>query len=163
MVQGESQHAGMADKLTDILTYLISAALAFAVIAFAAYKIVALNQMENPPANLGLNFPPAKRKVITDLTQGADPITTRSLGRSEMRQSPQGQAASGTYVYELLTVVDGVAFVTVENAEDKLLVPVSIGTKLPGGLRVESISQRNGRWQLVAGSLIIGQASATAQ
>ena len=50
----------MADKFTDILTYALSFALAAGVIAFAAYKVVALNGMENPPANLGLNFPAAQ-------------------------------------------------------------------------------------------------------
>ncbi|WP_395688457.1 hypothetical protein [Aestuariivirga sp.] len=158
----------MADKLTDILTYVLSAALAISVIAFAAYKIVVLNRMEDPPANLGLNFPPAKRKIITDIPPESDPITTRSLGRSLTTRGlpPQptvNAVTAGQHVYELLTVVDGVAFVTVESSDDKMLVPVSIGTKLPGGLRVESISQRDGRWQLIAGSLVLSQGSATAQ
>ena len=54
----------MADKFTDIITYVLSLSLAAGVIAFAAYKVVVLNGMENPPANLGLNFPAPKRKVI---------------------------------------------------------------------------------------------------
>ena len=158
----------MADKLTDILTYVLSAALAIAVIGFAAFKIDALSRMENPPANLGLNFPPPKRKVITDMDAGADPITTRSLGpapaiRAVPPWSGPRPVTAGGYSYELLTVVDGVAFVTVDTADDKTLVPVSIGTRLPGGLRVQSISRRDGRWELVAGTLVIGQAAAAPQ
>jgi hypothetical protein len=158
----------MRDKLSDVLTYVLSAALAIAVIAFASHKIIVLNRMEDPPANLGLNFPAAKRKIITDQPLTSDPITTRSLGRSKTSGDPPPQPAVGKpppvgYAYELLTVVEGVAFVTVESAGDKMLVPVSIGTRLPGGLRVVSISQKNGRWQLVAGSLVIGQGSATRQ
>ena len=64
----------MADKFTDIITYVLSLSLAAGVIAFAAYKVVALNGMENPPANLGLNFPAPKRKVIMD-APSADPPT----------------------------------------------------------------------------------------
>ena len=68
----------MAEKFTDIITYVLSLSLAAGVIAFAAYKVVVLNGMENPPANLGLNFPAPKRKVIMDASS-ADPLTTQTL------------------------------------------------------------------------------------
>jgi hypothetical protein len=55
--------------------------------------------------------------------------------------------------YELLAVVDGVAFVEIDLARGKTLVPVSVGSVLPGGLLIESIVERNGRWVLVAGPL----------
>eukprot|EP01030_Chromulinospumella_sphaerica_P032577 gene32577-33349_t len=48
----------MTQKFTDILTYVLSFALAAGVSAFAAIKVIELDGMENPPANLGLNFPP---------------------------------------------------------------------------------------------------------
>ena len=150
----------MAEKTSDILTYALSLALAGSVIAFAAYKVVVLNGMENPPANLGLNFPPAKRKIITDPAAVADPLITRSTGpvspgAGDVGQP--GQGGAGPYAYELLTVVDGVAFVAVDSPDQKTLVPVSVGTKLPGGLTVDSIRRRNGRWALTAGGLTLDQ------
>ena len=65
--------------------------------------------------------------------------------------------------YELLAVVDGVAFVEIDVARGKTLVPVTVGTVLPGGLRIESIEQRNGRWVLVAGPLRLEQAESPVQ
>jgi hypothetical protein len=158
----------MAEKFTDILTYVLSVALAAGVITFAAYKVIKLNGMENPPANMGLNFPPLKRRVIIDEAVDADPITTQSLGTSEApvrRMTPgrsrhQGAAA---FSYRLLTVVDSVAFVEVNLAAGTVLVPVTVGTRLPGGYRVESIMRQNGRWVLVAGSLMLGEQPLTSQ
>lgn len=146
----------MPEKFTDLLTYGLSLALAAGVIAFAAYKVVALNGMENPPANLGLNFPAPKRKVIMDATPGADPLTTQSLPAA--RHVPRREAGEGgLQAYELLTVVDGVAFVAVDGEQGKVLVPVTVGSRLPGGLTVSAIRQRNGRWWLAAGNLSLGQ------
>ena len=68
----------MADKFTDIITYVLSLSLAAGVIAFAAYKVVVLNGMENPPANLGLNFPAPKRKVIMDASSADDNVQNLS-------------------------------------------------------------------------------------
>lgn len=150
----------MAEKFTDLITYLLSLALALGVIAFAAYKVVTLNGMENPPANLGLNFPAPKRKVIMEGPAGADPLTTQTLSPLPPPGHRRRAAATGDgrlYAYELLTVVDGVAFVAVDTAEEKTLVPVTRGTKLPGGLTVESIRRRDGRWTLVAGNLTLDQ------
>jgi len=154
----------MAEKITDILTYVLSLALAAAVIAFAAYKVVVLNGMENPPANLGLNFPPAKRRVITDAAPGADAITTQSIspvspdvGPDAAARAPQLSRPGRPYDYELLTVVDGVAFVAVDGSDQKTLVPVTVGSRLPGGETVEAIRRRDGRWALVAGKLTLDQ------
>lgn len=152
----------MADKFTDILTYVLSLALAAGVIAFAAYKVVALNGMENPPANLGLNFPAAKPKVIMDKAGAADPLTTQSIGSADRAaSSPPG--SGGRYAYELLTVVDGVAFVAVDGESEKTLVPVTIGSRLPGGLIVSGLQRRDGRWRLVAGTLTVEQGQPPAQ
>jgi hypothetical protein len=164
----------MPERLSDILTYVLSVALAVAVLVFAATKIIALHGMENPPANMGLNFPPLqKRSLVIDGPGIADPITTRSLGTglrtrispSQDQRDRQAAEIAGKR-YELLTVIDGVAFVTVDSpnsAEEKTLVPVSVGTKLPGGLRVDVITQRDGRWSLVAGDLVLEQVIAPAQ
>lgn len=152
----------MAEKFTDILTYVLSVALAAGVITFAAYKVIKLNGMENPPANMGLNFPPIQRKVIMDEETEADPITTQSLGPA----GSQGGTLTPGLVrgdeeaissYQLLTVVDGVAFIEVGVGAGKVLVPVTVGTRLPGGYRVESIEQHHGRWTLIAGTLTLGE------
>jgi hypothetical protein len=150
----------MAEKFTDALTYVLSVALAAAVVAFAAYKVIKLNGMEDPPANMGLNFPPPKRKIIIDqLAADADPIITRTvtpaLTTPQRTSAPDGRRAFWGPVrsYELLAVVDGVAFVEIDLARGKTLVPVSVGSVLPGGLLIESIVERNGRWVLVAGPL----------
>lgn len=152
----------MAEKFTDILTYVLSVALAAGVITFAAYKVIKLNGMENPPANMGLNFPPIKRKVIIDEDVEADPITTQSLGAagsSGLRLTPGlTRSDEGAFSsYHLLAVVDGVAFIEVGVAAGKVLVPVTVGTTLPGGYRVESIERRNGRWMLIAGRLTLAE------
>jgi hypothetical protein len=76
------------------------------------------------------------------------------------RSRHQGAAA---FSYRLLTVVDSVAFVEVNLAAGTVLVPVTVGTRLPGGYRVESIMRQNGRWVLVAGSLMLGEQPLTSQ
>lgn len=152
----------MAEKFTDIITYVLSLALAAGVIAFAAYKVVALNGMENQPANLGLNFPAPKRKVITDGAPPGDTLTTQSLGPAPQAQAG-GPAEGGVYAYELLTVIDGVAFVAVDGDQQKTLVPVTIGSRLPGGLTVSAIRRREGRWWLAAGNLTLEQSLVPAQ
>lgn len=151
----------MADKFTDIITYVLSLTLAAGVIAFAAYKVVTLNGMENPPANLGLNFPAPKRKVIME-APSADPLTTQTLplASDAARVRPR---EGGLHVYELLTVVDGVAFVAIDSDQGKTLVPVMVGSTLPGGLTVTDLRRRGGRWSLVAGNLTLEQVQAPAQ
>jgi hypothetical protein len=156
----ERRHA-MADKFTDIITYVLSLSLAAGVIAFAAYKVVALNGMENPPANLGLNFPAPKRKVIMDAPP-ADPLTTQALPQAS-RAVGAGPGEGALNVYELLTVVDGVAFVAIDGDQGKTLVPVMVGSTLPGGLTVTDLRRRSGRWVLVAGNLTLEQVQAPAQ
>ncbi|WP_421693135.1 hypothetical protein [Aestuariivirga sp.] len=157
----------MTQKFTDILTYVLSFALAAGVSAFAAIKVIELDGMENPPANLGLNFPPAPRKVIMEGPDGTDPLTTQSLGTTGKRQSNRAPdlaaGAAGLSGYELLTVVDGVAFVSIASSQGKTLVPVIVGSRLPGGLTVDTISQRRGRWALVAGNLTLEQKVPSAQ
>lgn len=157
----------MAEKLSDILTYALSLALAGTVLAFAAYKVVALNGMENPPANLGLNFPPLKPRVITDGGLAADPLITRSITPAGVQPARGGEgggpAGGSAFAYELLTVVDGVAFVAVDSPGQKTLVPVSVGTRLPGGPVVNAIGRKNGRWRLVAGDVTLDQSLAPPQ
>jgi hypothetical protein len=160
----------MPERLSDAITYALSVALAMAVIAFAAYKVIKLNGMEDPPANMGLNFPPPKRRILIDhSTEGADSLVTRTL--TPIPASPERQEAPGgsTVIsgpirsYELLAVVDGVAFLEIDLVRGKTLVPVTVGTVLPGGLRIESIERHDGRWVLVAGRLRLEQADGAVQ
>ena len=161
----------MPERLSDILTYVLSSALALGVLVFAATKIIVLHGMENPPANMGLNFPPLERRSMVSAGPGSsDPITTRSLGPGLRTRAGHPQEASdrgATMVagkrYELLTVIDGVAFVTIDSVEEKTLVPVTVGTRLPGSLRVEAITLRDGRWSLKAGELVLEQSLAADQ
>ncbi len=44
-------------KVTDLIAYALAFGLAAACLSFAGYKIVKLRGMENPPADMGLNFP----------------------------------------------------------------------------------------------------------
>ena len=150
----------MPEKLTDALTYVLSVALAAGVIAFAAYKVIKLNGMEDPPVNMGLNFPPMKPRVIMDEAPlAADPIITRTLGPVQSRDNPPASSDRAAPLplpsapLELLAVVDGVAFVEIDVARGKTLLPVTVGTVLPGGMRIEAIERRGSRWVLIAGPL----------
>jgi hypothetical protein len=153
------------EKFTDVLTQALSVALAAAVVVFAAYKVLRLNGMEDPPANMGLNFPPAKRKLIVDQSvAGADPITTQTLAPVQLSAPGGGTTTSGPVrSYELLAVVDGVAFVEVDVARGKMLIPATAGSLLPGGLRIDSIIQRDGRWVLTAGLVRLEKADSPVQ
>ena len=60
-------------------------------------------------------------------------------------------------------MVDGVAFVAIHGDQGKTLVPVIVGSILPGGLTVTDLRRRGGRWVLVAGNLTLEQVQAPAQ
>jgi hypothetical protein len=60
-------------------------------------------------------------------------------------------------------VVDGVAFVEIDLARGKTLLPVTVGTVLPGGMRIEAIERRDGRWILVAGPVRLEAADTPVQ
>lgn len=160
----------MPERSTDTLASVLSVALAAAVLAFAAYKVIKLNGMENPPPNMGLNFPAPKRNVIIgQMSAESDPIITQTLtpalSASVRPAAPDGPGPLTGPVrsYELLAVVDGVAFVQVDRARGKTLVPVTAGTLLPGGLRIETIERRNGRWVLIAGPVRLEEVERPAQ
>ena len=144
-------------RFTDALTYALSVGLAAGVIVFATYKVVELNGMENPPANMGLNFPPPKRKIITDDSIDIDTITTQSTARETESSSRTGRilqpysSSAQVLEYRLLTVIDGVAFVEMETTRGREIAPVVEGSRLPGSGRVESIGRSGGKWVLVAG------------
>lgn len=145
-------------KIGDALSYAMAVALAAGCIAFAGYKVVRLRMMENPPADLGLNFPPPKRKLITDDSIRVDPMKTQSI-------STGGEALSGDRLlqpytdeapvesYKLMTVIDGVAFVELKTFRGKEIRPVALGARLAGAGTVTRIDRSRGRWTLQAGDV----------
>jgi hypothetical protein len=150
-----------AETMGDIVTYMVAVALAAGSIGFAGYKVFKLRGMENPPADLGLSFPPPKRKIITDHGVDIDKLTTNSTDPAgggvapEEGQIRQPYSADFTPVesYKLLTVVDGVAFVELTTFRGTEIVPVTKGAKLRGAGIVDAIAKDGGRWTLAAGDV----------
>lgn len=149
----------MTPKVTDALAYVLTVGLAAGCIAFAGYKVMKLRSMDNPPADMGLNFPPPKRKMITDDAVEVDPLTTQSTAPAAAVRA-SGQQVVQPYVaeapiqdYRLLTVIDGIAFVEVLTLRGKEIRPISVGTRLPGAGPVDRIDRINGRWTLIAGDV----------
>ena len=148
-------------KAGDIVTYSLAVALAAGSIGFAGYKVILLRSMENPPADLGLNFPPPKRKIIIDPGIDIDQLTTNSItpapDSGPVRPAPVRQPYSSEFTpvegYKLLTVIDGVAFVELKTFRGKEIVPVTQGARLRGAGTVDLVAKEGGRWTLVAGDL----------
>lgn len=150
-------------RLTDLLTQALALGLAAACLFLAGYKVIALRNMENPPADMGLNFPEPKRKVITDDTILADPMPTNAVTRVGVDAvagarvlQPYGSEAP-IQDYRLLTVIDGVAFVEVLTLRGKQVMPLALGARLPGAGSVTQIEKRQGRWVLLAGEVKLVQ------
>lgn len=149
-------------KAGDVVTYMLAVALAAGSIGFAGYKVIKLRGMEDPPADLGLNFPPPKRKIIIDPGVDIDNLATNSIspapadGRpaaaGQVRQ-PYSSEFTPVEGYKLLTVIDGVAFVELKTFRGKEIVPVTMGAKLRGAGKVDVLAKEGGRWTLVAGDL----------
>ena len=150
-----------SSKFADLLTYALAICLAAGCFAFASYKVIMLRGMDDPPPDLGLNFPPPKRKLITDDSILVDPLTTQSVQPVPRDAAPPSRALQPytsevpVESYKLLAVIDGVAFVEMKTFRGKDIVPLTAGSRLPGAGRVESIERRNGRWLLVAGDVRI--------
>lgn len=147
-------------RFTDLLTQVLSLGLAAACLILAGYKVISLRNMENPPADMGLNFPEPKRKVITDEPVLVDPMPTNSTAEPESDAEPPRvlqpyRAEAPIQDYRLLTVIDGVAFVEVLTLKGKQVMPIAIGSRLPGAGPVMRIDKRNGRWELVAGEVTL--------
>jgi hypothetical protein len=146
-------------KITDAATQILAVGLAVGCVVFAGYKVVKLGNMEDPPADLGLNFPEPKRKVITEDSILVDPMTTESTVPPS-RDIDNGRRILQPYTndapiqeYRLLTVIDGVAFVEVLTLRGKEILPMVTGTRLPGAGPVDRIVRVGGRWMLVAGDV----------
>lgn len=149
----------MTPKITDVFAYALTVSLAAVCIAFAGYKVVKLRSMENPPADMGLNFPPPKRKLTTDDAVQVDSLTTQSTSAGTEARAGGFRAAQPYSAefpvqdYRLMTVIDGIAFVEIVTLNGKGIRPVSVGGKLPGAGPVEQIERVGGRWTLTAGNV----------
>lgn len=145
-------------KFTDLVTQAAVFTLAAACLALAAYKVIQLRNMGDVPADMGLNFPEPKRKIITDDAIEADKMPTGSIdgtGSSESKWTPRQPYFSEAPIqdYRLLAVIGGVAFVEVLTLKGKEVLPMVIGTRLPGAGTVQHIELRDGRWVLSAGDV----------
>lgn len=149
----------MTSRMTDALSYALALGLALGCLSFAGYKVIMLRSMENPPADMGLNFPPSKRKFITDDSIQVDSLVTRSTStfdaasRQQARPMQPYTRRAPIRDYRLLTVIDGVAFVEMSTLEGKEIRPVAVGNRLPGADMIERIERIDGRWMLVAGDV----------
>jgi hypothetical protein len=148
-------------KISDLITYMLAVGLAAGCLAFASYKVVKLRMMENPPPDLGLNFPAPRRKLITDVAVEVDPVTTHSVTAVEDNAVPPVRPVQPYTTeapiesYRLLTVIDGVAFVEIKTFRGADIVPITMGARLPGAGNVETLERSDGRWRLVAGDVSI--------
>lgn len=145
----------------DLAITVISFGLAAACLGFAGYKIMQLQKMENPPADLGLNFPDKSLRiepqpVLVDptITHSTDPLpSTAPPARAPVVQPYRAQTP--VLGYRIVSVFDGIAYIEVIDVKGARLQPVSIGSELPGAGPVEAIEQSSGRWQVRAGGKVV--------
>lgn len=142
-------------KLSDFALNALAFMLAGGCSFFAGYMILRLQGMDSPPADMGLYFPPAKKKIITDDAVPLDPGITNSIdspgeagpGRVEQPYSKNSPVLGR----RLVAVIDGIAFVEVTRVTGREIVALGVGSDLPGAGVVERIDMNDGRWRLVAG------------
>ena len=148
---------GAASRWPDILANVLSFALAASCTVFAGYMIIRLNGMENPPADMGLNFPPAKKKIIIDDSILVDPVTTGTADALDEPAARPGRplqpytSKSPVMGHRLLAVVDGIAFVEITRVTGKEIAALSTGSDLPGAGSILAITRKGSRWELLAG------------
>lgn len=149
---------------SDLLTQMAALALAIACAAFAGYKVMKLNGLENPPADMGLNFPSPRRRVITDDSILVDDLTTGSISSPaptgsgpERRPLQPDTGEPALQDYRLLQVINGLAFVEIRTLRGTEVRFLSAGSHLPGVGPVRRIARTDGRWTLVAGEATLVQ------
>lgn len=148
----------MKRKVSDVLTTLLALVFAGSCASFAGYKIFILQGLENPAADMGLNFPPLPKKVITDEPPRADFLTTGSIAGERTFdplpvRGPRGQ--SPVLGYRLLTVIDSMALVRVNRMAGQEIIALAVGEHLPGAGTIMRIERKDGRWRLVANSVTL--------
>lgn len=148
---------------TDIAAKTVSVAFACGCSLFAGYMILRLQHMENPPADLGLNFPDKSLRIEPQPVL-VDPMPTRSISSAPAPQFAIDRPAAQPYVaetpvlnYRLLSVFDGIAFIELTDLKGTRLQPVSVGSELRGAGQVEAIEKVAGRWQVQAGGRVVAR------
>jgi hypothetical protein len=146
---------------TDIAAKALSVAFAAGCSLFAGYMILRLQHMENPPADLGLNFPEKSLRIDPQPVL-VDPMPTKSITPASSERVPAFaplvqpyRAETPVLGYRLLSVFDGIAFIEVTDLKGPRLQPVSVGSELQGAGEVEAIEQVAGRWQVRASGRVI--------
>ena len=146
-------------KLPDLAVNVLAFILAGSCSYFAGHMILRLQGMENPPPDMGLNFPPPKKKSIIDEPVLVDPRETGAIdpAASDRRGSVAQPYTKDSPVLErhLLMVIDDIAFVEVTRLAGKNIMPLGVGSELPGAGTIERIEKVNGRWRLIAAGEIL--------
>ena len=145
----------LQDFAANVLAFVLAAGCSF----FAGYMILRLQGMENPPADMGTNFPPARKKMITDEPVEVDPQVTNSIDRT---WGTPGGAAVQPYTRQspvlerhLLAVADGIAVVRVVRADRTEVLPLGVGAELPGAGTIRRIERGSGGWRVVADDAVL--------
>lgn len=146
-------------KLLDLALNALAVVLAGGCSFFAGYMILRLQGMDNPPADMGVYFPPARTKVITDPPVEVDPQTTGTIGGgAEQAGGPVAQPFtrnSPVLDRQLLTVIDGLAFVRLVRVDRTEVVALGRGAELPGAGTIRRIERSRDGWRLVADGTVL--------
>jgi hypothetical protein len=147
-------------NIPDLIFGALSLALAGVCIYFAAYMVIRLQNMEDPPADMGLNFPAKKDRRSETEAVLVDPLITSSIEPADEAQPARRIRQPYTrdqpvLNYQLLTVIDGIAFVELTRIKGKEVWPVREGSILPGAGRVDVIEKVADRWRLATGTVMI--------
>jgi hypothetical protein len=142
----------------DALINAASALLAFACAFFAGLMIRDRQHLEDvrlaEARTTRIVTPQAQIAALAaenEVTGAIDPLPSRL----RLRNGTHPPAAPS---FELLAVVDGVAFVAIGGPQGEEIWPVGEGSVLPGAGRVLSISQNQNRWQLTTSRMTISGA-----
>jgi hypothetical protein len=129
-------------------------------IYFAVYMVIRLQNLDDPPADMGLNFPAKKERRSDAQAVLVDPLITGSIepaGDGQPVRSIRQPYTRDQPVlnYQLLTVIDGIAFVELTRIKGKEVWPVREGSILPGAGRVDVIEKVGDRWRLATATVKI--------
>ena len=148
----------LSSRATDLIVNTASAALAGGCAFFAGVMILRLENMEHPPADLGLNFKSMDKQQVAVDVEKADSQITGSTSRTAR---PAGTTAKlprnepAVLDFRLLSVIDGLAFVEVSGPGGKEIWPVGKDDMLPGAGRILKIEHDQNRWQVFAARMVI--------
>jgi hypothetical protein len=148
---------------SDIFFGGLLVGLAALCVYFAASNVIKLQNMDDPPADMGLNFPEKKQRRSAAEAVLVDPLVTGSIndpatnmdGSVRHRLVQPYTLDQPVLDYRLLTVINGIAFVEVTRLKGKEVLPVREGSTLPGAGLVEAIEKVGDHWRLVSSDLML--------